>query len=74
MAIATKSPTREALSYSSDQLQPRRQNAYNFDGEYEFAIAQHWIAPEATPFPGESGGYEPFASEFAFLRNQSNEG
>jgi hypothetical protein len=28
---------------------------YDCDGEYEFAIARHWIAPEATAFPGKTG-------------------
>ena len=34
--------------------QPRRRNAYRYDGEYEFAIVQHWTTPEATPFPGKT--------------------
>jgi hypothetical protein len=31
---------------SSEQPQPRRRNVYDYDGEYEFLLAQHWTAPE----------------------------
>ena len=47
--------TRESPPQPSEQPQPRRRNVYDCDGEYEFAIARHWIAPEATPFPGKTG-------------------
>ena len=48
--MTTVSSTRESQPQRSEP-QPRRRNAYDYDGEYEFAIAQHWTAPEATPFP-----------------------
>ena len=50
----TKSSTRESPPQRSEQPQSRRRNAYDYDGEYEFAIARHWIAPEATPLPGKA--------------------
>jgi hypothetical protein len=34
--------------------QPNEQLICDCDGEYEFPIALHWIAPEATPFPGKT--------------------
>ena len=43
----TKSPTRESPPQQSEQPQPRHRNVYDSDGEYEFPIARHWIAPEA---------------------------
>ncbi len=51
----TKLPTRESPPQRSEQAQPCHRNVYDCDGEYEFAIARHWIAPEATPFPGKTG-------------------
>ncbi|HET8918751.1 MAG TPA: hypothetical protein VFN27_03635 [Xanthobacteraceae bacterium] len=45
----TKSPTRESLPQPSEQLQPRRRNAYDYDGEYEFPTVRHWTAPLAHP-------------------------
>jgi len=50
MTTVTKSSTRESQPQLSEQPRPRR-NVYDYDGEYEFAIARHWVAPEATPFP-----------------------
>jgi hypothetical protein len=50
----TKSPTLELLPQRSEQPQPRHRNVYDYDGEYEFAIARHWIAPEETPLPGKA--------------------
>jgi hypothetical protein len=50
----TKSPTRELLPQQSERPQPRHRNVYDYDGEYEFAIARHWIAPEARPLPGKA--------------------
>jgi hypothetical protein len=50
----TKSPTRELVPQQSERPQPCHRNAYDYDGEYEFAIARHWIAPEATPLPGKA--------------------
>jgi hypothetical protein len=50
----TKSPTRELAPQRSEQRQPRHRNVYDCDGEYEFAIAQHWIAPEAILLPGKT--------------------
>ena len=52
--MTTESSTRESQPQRSEQPQPRRRNAYDYDGEYEFAIAQHWTTPEATPFPGKT--------------------
>jgi hypothetical protein len=54
MATVTKSPTRESLPHPSEQSQPRHRNVYDYDGEYEFPIARHWIALEATPFPAKT--------------------
>ena len=39
----------------SEQPQPRHRNVYDCDGEYEFAIARHWTAPQVTSFPGKAG-------------------
>jgi len=47
----TKSPARESPPERSEQPETRHRNVYDCDGEYEFAIVRHWIAPEATPFP-----------------------
>ena len=38
----TKSPTRESPSQPNKQSQHR--NIYDYDGEYEFPIVQHWTA------------------------------
>jgi hypothetical protein len=48
MATVTKSPTRESLPHPSEQSQPRHRNVYDCDGEYEFAIAQHWVSPSLS--------------------------
>ena len=40
-----KSSTREWPRQRSEQPQPRRRNAYDYDGEYEFPTVQHWTAP-----------------------------
>jgi hypothetical protein len=53
----TKSPTRESTPQRSERPQPRHRNVYDCDGEYEFAIARHWTAPEVTPFPGKTGAH-----------------
>jgi hypothetical protein len=52
--MTTVSSTRKSQPQRSEQPQPRHRNVYDYDGEYEFAIAQHWIAPEATPLPGKA--------------------
>jgi len=54
MTTVTKSPTRESLPHPSEQLQPRRRNVYDCNGEYEFPIARHWVSAEAWPFPEET--------------------
>jgi hypothetical protein len=41
----TKSSTRESPPQRSRQPQPRR-NVYDYDGEYKFIVARHWIARE----------------------------
>ena len=41
----TKSSIRESQPQRSEQPRPRR-NAYDYDGEYEFVVARHWIARE----------------------------
>ena len=41
----TKSSTRESQPQRSEQPRPRR-NVYDYDGEYEFGVARHWIARE----------------------------
>jgi hypothetical protein len=53
MTTVTKSPTRQQLPHRSEQSQPHRPNVYDYDGEYEFPIARHWIAAEAWSFPEE---------------------
>ena len=53
MTTVTKSPTREPLPHPSEQLQPRRRNAYDYGGEYELPALRHWAPAEAWPFPGE---------------------
>jgi len=45
MTTVTKSSTRESQPQRSQQPQPR-QNIYDYDGEYEFTVARHWIARE----------------------------
>ena len=52
----TKSPTRESLPQPSEQPQPRRRNAYDYDGEYEFPTVQHWTAPLAYPSVWRAAG------------------
>jgi hypothetical protein len=42
----TKSPTRESPPEPNEQSQPLQRNIYDYDGEYEFPIAQH-----RTPSP-----------------------
>ena len=49
----TKSPTRESPPQANEEPPPRHRNIFDYDGEYEFPIARHRIAPEATPFPGK---------------------
>ena len=51
MTTVTKSPTRESLPHPSEQSQPRRRNVYDYDDQYEFPVARHWIAAEAKPVP-----------------------
>jgi hypothetical protein len=48
-----KSPTHESPPQRSEQAQPRR-NVYDYDREYEFPVARHWVAAEAWPFPEET--------------------
>jgi len=43
----TKSPTREAPPQPNEQSQPRHRNIYDYDGEYEFPVVQHWTPPLA---------------------------
>jgi hypothetical protein len=40
-----KSSTHESPPQRSGQPQPRR-NVYDYDGEYEFVVARHWITRE----------------------------
>jgi hypothetical protein len=40
-----KSSTHESLPQRSQQPQLRR-NVYDYDGEYEFVVARHWIGRE----------------------------
>ena len=54
MTTVTKSPTREPLPHPSEQLQPRRRNAYDYGGEYELPASRHWAPAEAWPFPEET--------------------
>ena len=49
-----KSPTRELPPQRGEQPQPRHRNVYDYDGEYEFPVARHWIASEATTLPGKT--------------------
>ena len=44
----TKSPTRESPSQPNEQ--PQHRNIYDYDGEYEFPIVQHWTA-QGIPVP-----------------------
>ena len=55
----TKSPTRESPSQSNEQSQHR--NIYDYDGEYEFPIVQHWTA-QGIPVPRAKDG-RPVASK-----------
>jgi hypothetical protein len=50
----TKSPRYESPPQPNEQPQPRHRNVFDYDGEYEFAIAGHWTAPETTPLPGKT--------------------
>jgi hypothetical protein len=34
----------------NEQPQPRHRNIYDYDGEYEFPVVQHWTAPR-VPAP-----------------------
>ena len=43
--ILTKPSTRESPSQPNEQPQPRHRNIYEYDGEYELPIVQHWTAP-----------------------------
>ncbi len=45
----SKSSTRESSPQPSEQPRPRRRNVYDYDGEYEFPIAQHLTALLAYP-------------------------
>ena len=49
----TKSPTRESPSQPNEQSQHR--NIYDYDGEYEFPIVQHWTA-QGIPVPRAKDG------------------
>ena len=55
----TKSPTRESPSLPNEQSQHR--NIYDYDGEYEFPIVQHWTA-QGIPVPRAKDG-RPVASK-----------
>ena len=46
-----KSPTRKLPPQPNEQPELRRRNIYDYDGEYEFVVARHWIAAEAKPVP-----------------------
>jgi catechol 2,3-dioxygenase-like lactoylglutathione lyase family enzyme len=50
----TKSPTRELPPQRGEQSQPHYRNLYDCDGEYEFPVARHWIAPESTALRGKT--------------------
>ena len=39
------SSTRESPPQPNEQPQLRRRNIYDYDGEYELPIVQHWTAP-----------------------------
>ena len=43
--ILTKPSTRESPPQPNEQPQPRHRNIYDYDGEYELPIVQHWTAP-----------------------------
>jgi len=55
----TKSPTRESPSEPNEQ--PQHRNIYDYDGEYEFPIVQHWTA-QGIPVPRAKDG-RPVASK-----------
>ena len=55
----TKSPTRESPSQPNEQSQ--RRNIYDYDGEYELPIVQHWTA-QGIPVPRAKDG-RPVASK-----------
>ena len=55
----TKSPTRESPSQPNEQSLHR--NIYDYDGEYEFPIVQHWTA-QGIPVPRAKDG-RPVASK-----------
>ena len=55
----TKSPTRESPSVPNEQ--PQHRNIYDYDGEYEFPIVQHWTA-QGIPVPRAKDG-RPVASK-----------
>jgi len=55
----TKSATRESPSQPNEQSQHR--NIYDYDGEYEFPIVQHWTA-QGIPVPRAKDG-RPVASK-----------
>ena len=55
----TKSPTRESPSQPNEQSQHR--NIYDYDGEYELPIVQHWTA-QGIPVPRAKDG-RPVASK-----------
>jgi len=57
------SSTRESPPQRSEQPQPRR-NVYEYDGEYEFLVARHWIARE-TLTNTASTAREVFSVELA---------
>jgi hypothetical protein len=40
----TELPTRESRPQANEEPPPRHRNIYDYDGEYEFPNAQHWIA------------------------------
>jgi hypothetical protein len=45
----TKSITRESPQLN-EQTQPRHRNIYDYDGEYELPVVQHWTTP-GVPAP-----------------------
>jgi hypothetical protein len=40
----TTSSTRESPAQTNTKLPRRDRNVYDYEGEYEFATAQHWTA------------------------------
>lgn len=44
----TKSPARESPPEPNEQSQPLERNIYDYDGEYEFPIAQHRTPHQRT--------------------------